>query len=47
MYDENDEAIMEYPTIWISDNGIIGLQEYVASQDALNVDEIGIKATLA
>ena len=39
MYDANDEAIMEYPTIWISDNGIIGLQEFVASQDALNVDE--------
>lgn len=39
MYDENDEAILQYPQIWIDDNGVLGLEEFVASQEALNVDE--------
>ena len=39
MYDDEGNAIMQYPVIWIDDEGVIGLEEFVTSQDALNVDE--------
>lgn len=37
MYDNDGNAILEYPVIWIK--GVIGLEAFVTSQDALNVDE--------
>ena len=38
MYDEEGKAILKYPEIWIKSD-IIGLEEFVTSQDALDVDE--------
>lgn len=35
--DEEGNVKLKYPQIWIS--GVIGLQEFVTNQDALNVDE--------
>lgn len=37
MYNEKGEAILEYPKIWIKE-GIIGNEQAVVSQDALDVD---------
>ena len=39
MYNDNDEAILVYPKIWIDNDSVLGLEEFVTSQDALNVDE--------
>lgn len=38
MYDEDGNAIYKYPCIWIQSD-VIGLEEMVTSQTALNVDE--------
>ena len=38
MFDEEGRAILKYPEIWIKSD-IIGLEEFVTSQDALDVDE--------
>lgn len=38
IYDENGEAMLKYPSIWIQSD-IIGLEEFVTSQHALDVDE--------
>ena len=38
MYDGEGKAILKYPEIWIKSD-IIGLEEFVTSQDALDVDE--------
>lgn len=37
-YDNNGEALLKYPDIWIQSD-IIGLEEFVTSQSALDVDE--------
>lgn len=38
MYDEDGNAVYKYPVIWIQSD-VIGLEEMVTSQTALNVDE--------
>ena len=38
MYDEDGNAVYKYPSIWIQSD-VIGLEEMVTSQTALNVDE--------
>lgn len=38
VYDEKGNAVIEYPVIWIKDECVIGFEEFVTSQDALDVD---------
>ncbi len=38
LYDEDGNAVFKYPVIWIQSD-VIGLEEMVTSQSALNVDE--------
>lgn len=38
IYDDNGEAKLKYPDIWIQSD-VIGLEEFVTSQSALDVDE--------
>lgn len=37
MYNENGEAILKYPEIWV-ESDVLGLMEFVTSQSALDVD---------
>lgn len=38
LYDANGEAIIKYPEIWV-ESDVLGLQEFVTTQDALDVDK--------
>lgn len=39
IYDDNGEALIQYPEIWVEE-GVLGLEEFVISQSALNVDDV-------